>query len=108
MTRDDVIQEFGWYEHEGAYREAVWDMADEIVRLRSLTPPPAPRVVVTEEDITVARVLSMTDCDGITVTYHSDGEMALSATDDDGKEYTLRVQEFLRALADADAGGDDA
>ncbi len=33
--REDVLQEFGWYEHEGAYREAVWDMADEIVRLRA-------------------------------------------------------------------------
>lgn len=33
--RDDVMKEFGWYEHEGAYRESVWDMADEIVRLRA-------------------------------------------------------------------------
>ena len=56
MTRDDVMQEFGWYEHEGAYREAVWDMADEIVRLRSLTPPPAPRVVLLDEWVVVSKV----------------------------------------------------
>jgi hypothetical protein len=55
MTREDVLREFGWYENEVTYREAVWYMAAEIARLRALTPPPAPRVVVLDEWVVVGK-----------------------------------------------------